>query len=90
MHFWQRREVYLGDAARAKAVAAALEAAGYECELRMEKARRSAFGIALRESGEAGQGYVYVRASEFADAQEAAAFALRKYEEDALRRNGRE
>ena len=87
MRFWQRREVYLGDAERAKAVAAALEQAGYECELRMEKARRSTFGIALRESGEAGQGYVYVRAADLDDAKETAALALRKLEEQAVRRS---
>ncbi len=86
MRFWERREVYVGGAARAEAVIKTLEEAGIACETRSHPARRSAFGVALREQAGERISYVYVRASELDEARQIVSYALRRFEENAARK----
>ena len=84
--FWERREPYVGSAARPSAVVGALEKAGVECETRTHPARRSAFGIVLREETGESISYVYVRAPELDEARQIISYALRRFEEEAARK----
>lgn len=86
MKFWERREIYIGGAARAEAVVKTLEEAGVACETRSHPARRSAFGVALREAAGEKVSYVYVRAADADEARQIVSYALRRFEEDAARK----